>query len=75
VNRDSSQQVKLSIKDLGISGATVLRLTAPSADSKTGVTFGGSQVSATGHWSAAKKERVHDGVLTVPAMSAVVARA
>lgn len=75
VNRDNSQEARLSVKELGISDATMLRLTSPSADSKTGVTFGGSQVGATGHWAAAKKERIRDGMLTVPAMSAVVARA
>jgi hypothetical protein len=74
VNRDSTQEMRLSIKDIGMSNATVLRLTAPSADSKTGVIFGGSSVDANGHWVIAKKERIRDGVLTVPAMSAVVAR-
>lgn len=75
VNRDSSRQVGLSIKELGMRNATLLRLTAPSADSKTGVTFGGSSVTLNGRWTAAKKEHIRDGVLIIPPMSAVVARA
>jgi len=75
VNRDAAQAVRLSIREIGMTNAIVLQLAAPSADSKTGVSFGGSQVDASGHWSATKKERAHDGVLTVPPMSAVVARA
>jgi hypothetical protein len=75
VNRDRSQEVHISIRDLRMRNATVLRLTAPAPDSTTGVTFGGSAVDAKGHWVAAKAEHVRDGVITIPAMSAAVARA
>lgn len=75
VNRDSSQQARLSIKDLGMGEVTALRLVAPLPDSKIGVTFGGSSVDANGHWIAIKKEQIRNGVVAVPAMSAIVLRA
>ena len=53
----------------------VLRLRAPAAESMSGVTLGGSSVSSEGFWKAANEEWIRDGMLRVPAMSAVVARA
>jgi hypothetical protein len=55
--------------------ASVLRLHAAAAESMSGVTLGGSSVNAEGLWSGTTKERIRDGMLRVPAMSAVVARA
>jgi hypothetical protein len=74
VNRDSSQEARLSIKELGMVHTTALRLAAPSPDSKTGVTFGGSPVEANGHWNAAHKEPVREELISVAPMSAVVLR-
>lgn len=74
VNRDSSHEARLSIRDLAMGDVTALRLAAPSPDSKNGVTLGGSSVNASGRWSAANKERIRDGVVAVPPMSAMVLR-
>lgn len=75
VNRDASVEAKVSLTGLGLRSCTALRLTAPSADSKTGVQFGGAAVQDDGRWSAATAEPVRDGHVKVPAMSAVVLRA
>jgi hypothetical protein len=75
VNRDRAQAVRFSLRDLGIGRASVLRLAAPSADSTTGATFGHSQVDSDGHWSPASTEPLRDGIVSVPPMSAAVARA
>ncbi|HWX92858.1 MAG TPA: glycosyl hydrolase family 79 C-terminal domain-containing protein [Terriglobales bacterium] len=56
--------------------ASVLRLTGPSLDSKTGVRFGGVEVTATGEWRPAQVEefRIEGGkvLVRVPAASAAV---
>jgi hypothetical protein len=75
VNRDRTQSAAISIRDLAMGDVIALRLAAPSPDSKSGVTFGGSSVDANGHWTAASKEHVRDGTIAVPPMSAVVLRA
>lgn len=75
VNRDRSQEARISIQDLRMGEVTILRMTAPAADSTTGVTLGGSSVDASGHWAAKKKERIRNHELVVPSMSAIVARA
>ena len=75
VNRDRSQGARISMKNLAMSDVTALWLTAPSPDSTTGVTLGGSSVDANGHWAAEQKQRIRETVLFVPAMSAVVLRA
>ena len=56
--------------------ATILRLSAPSADSKTGITFGGASVDSNGRWApglgqsaALKSNRL---VVQLPAASAAV---
>jgi hypothetical protein len=74
VNRDSSQEAHFSLRSLAIGDVSALWLTAPSPDSKTGVTFGGSSVDANGHWAATRKEQIRSDALSVPAMSAVVLR-
>jgi hypothetical protein len=51
---------------------SALRLTAPTAESKDGITFGGDSVNANGHWKANALEHIHNGKVTVPKMSAVV---
>jgi hypothetical protein len=73
VNRNRSHEALVSLRDLPINEASVLRLIAPSAESTDQVSFGGSPVDADGHWAAAATEEVRRGILRVPAMSAVVA--
>jgi hypothetical protein len=73
INRDISQNVNVSIAGLGFSDADMLRLLAP--DSKSGITFGGTAVDASGRWQASKTERVCAANINVPRMSAVVIRA
>lgn len=76
VNKDSAQDAHLSIKQLGMDEAYALRLMAPSAQSRTGITLGGSAVDAEGRWRAASgdagRELIRDGAVIVPRMSAVV---
>jgi len=74
VNKDRAQDTQFSIKQLGTSAVSVLRLTAPSAESKSGITLGRSGVDLRGRWTAASEEHIQDGVVTVPRMSAVVLR-
>jgi guanyl-specific ribonuclease Sa len=73
VNMDSAQEAHVSIVNLGMNRANLLRLSAPAADSKTGVTFGGAQVEENGRWKAAHSEQVLEGSFVVPPMSAAVA--
>lgn len=55
---------------------SVIRLSAPSLDAKTGVTLGGAEVTATGTWKHSKLEpaQVRDGRIEInlPAASAAV---
>ena len=74
VNRDESQDVILHITELGMGAVSTLRLLAPSPDTNTGVTFGGSPVDPEGRWAAKTEEHIDDGTVTVPRMSAVVLR-
>src|SRR5690242_20991324 len=63
-----------SIPDIGIGDLAALRLLAPSADSKGGVTFGGAEVDSQGGWKAKTVERIRGRSLKVPRMSAAVDR-
>ncbi len=72
VNRDTSQDARLSISQLGMGRVSAFRMKAPAPDSKTDVTFGGASVDPEGRWKAKTQERVSDGTVTVPKMSAVV---
>jgi hypothetical protein len=74
VNRDSSQDAHISIAELEMRAVFALRLLAPSPDSTTGVTFGGSAVDPEARWAAKTEEHIEDGAVTVPRMSAVVLR-
>lgn len=56
---------------------SLIRLSGPAIDAKTGITLGGAEVTPSGTWKAAKSESVHvrNGQLTVtlpPASAAVV---
>lgn len=73
VNR-SKASVHVPVGDLGIKQASVLRLTAPFAHSKTGVRFGDAFVDADGRWKSKSREKLHDACILVPAMNAVVLR-
>lgn len=75
VNRERSQQVRVSLRELPLADGTVLRLTAPSSGGTSQPAFGGSPVGADGLWSPAASEEVRDGILIVPAMSAAMVRA
>jgi hypothetical protein len=74
VNRDRLQHARLSLTALGMGTLYALRLLAATPDSTTGVTFGGASVGSEGRWTAKSEERIRDGVVTVPRMSAVVLR-
>lgn len=75
VNKDSRQDAQISIPDIGTGDLAALRLLAPSADSKDGVTFAGAEVDAQGRWKAKAAERIRGKSVRVPRMSAAVLRA
>jgi hypothetical protein len=72
VNMDSAKGSQDSLAGLGMKRASLLRLSAPAADSTEGVTFGGVKVDENGRWKAGRPERLHDGSFVVPSMSAAV---
>lgn len=75
VNKDLVQNAQVRIATKG-KKATILRLTAPSAGSKTGITFGGASVDPNGHWAPRVVESVKFKsdrlVVGVPAASAAL---
>jgi len=79
VNKDLVRAaiVEIPLPD-GCTAAEALRLTAPAAQSKTGVTLGGAPVGANGAWSPRDYENIsiagHTASLPVPAASAVLVR-
>jgi hypothetical protein len=75
INRDSSQDVDVSLDGVKMSDGIAFRLLAPAPDSKSNVTFGGSAVDGSGRWSASRMERTHGSKVNVARMSAVVVRA
>jgi len=72
VNRERRRDVPVDLSQLGLASFSALRLTAPSADSKTGITFGGATVDMNGHWKANAHEHISGSKVTVSPMSAVV---
>jgi hypothetical protein len=74
VNTDRATDAQVSLAHLGMEHATVLRLHAQAAESKTDITFGGAQVGAGGRWKAKSHEHIRDAAVAVPRMSAVVVR-
>jgi hypothetical protein len=74
VNTDRENDAQISVAGLGMKRISILRLIAPSAESKTGVSFGGATVDETGRWKAMSEERVHNGSVPIPRMSAAVIR-
>ena len=73
INR-GSEPVNVTLSALGLHRSSAMRLCAPAADSTSGITFAGSAVDGTGYWSATHIEKVADGTILVPGMSAVVLR-
>jgi hypothetical protein len=65
---------QISVADLGVRRASVMYLTAPSMDSKSGVTFGGAAVDSAGHWKPKTTEKLQRESFLVPRMSAAVLR-
>lgn len=74
VNKDSLQDAHLSIRELGMNRVIALRLIAPYAASKTGITFGNSAVDSDGNWKAGTTEEIRDAAVVIPRMSAIVLR-
>jgi hypothetical protein len=74
VNKDSFQDAHLSIRELGMNTVIALQLIAPSAASKTGITFGDSAVDSDGQWKAETTEKIRGGAVAIPRMSAMVLR-
>lgn len=74
INKSSDESVRLPLQNLGIHRASALRLVGSSLNSKTGITFGGAAVDASGHWTPAKTEPVIAAMIAVPPGSAVVLR-
>jgi len=77
INKDANQTVNAEISLGGLYGeALASRLTAPSLESQTGITFAGSSVKADGTWSPIEQETVNQNgsgyQIVVPAGSAVV---
>jgi hypothetical protein len=67
-------EVKLSTESVGVDTASILWLTAPTLESRTGVSFGGGTVGADGHWKLEHKDRLRNGTVTVSKLSAAVLR-
>jgi hypothetical protein len=77
INKEASRDVEVSIAGTqAFAGASLLRLAAPSLESKRGVTLGGSVVAADGQWTARGGEQLAtrrgECVIPVPAASAAV---
>jgi hypothetical protein len=72
VNMDSAKAANVSVAGLDMKRVSLLRLSAPAADSRTGVTFGGAQVEENGRWKPTHQEQIHGGSFVVPPMSAAV---
>jgi hypothetical protein len=75
VNTDLSRGERIRLATTGRK-ATVLRLTAHSAESKSGLTFGGASVDPNGDWAprVAESVRLKSGrfVVDMPAATAAV---
>jgi hypothetical protein len=79
VNKDLAQEVRINLTlPAGCTTAEAYRLTAPSADSKTGVTLAGTAVSSEGTWTPRVTEKlaVADNAVSfaLPAASALLVR-
>jgi hypothetical protein len=71
----SSTDAYVSVADLGIRQAAVMRLAAPAGESKIGIAFGDAEVDSAGHWRPKAEESLKRESVLVPHMSAAVVRA
>jgi hypothetical protein len=79
INKDLAQSASIELAlPQGCSTAEAHRLTAPSGESKTGVTLAGAHVTAAGDWSPGPAEpvavRENTATFTLPAASAALVR-
>jgi hypothetical protein len=74
VNRERAAELQVNLSDLKMRHARMYRLTGPSFDSTSGVTFAGAAVNAGGEWKASAGEPLRGTMVAVPAMSALVVR-
>jgi hypothetical protein len=76
INKDFERGARVGIEaGRDFPSASLLRLTAPSAEARTDVTFGGSAVDGFGHWSPQPLKFFpwrSDSFVEVPAASAVI---
>ena len=77
INKDQGKSAKVGIDTGKPSGqASVMRLTAPSVDAKTGVTLGGAGVASDGTWNPKPPETITASngkfQIDVPAASAAL---
>ena len=76
INKDLKKGARVAIEaGRNFPSASLLRLTAPSAEARTSVTLGGSAVDGFGHWSPPPPEVFpwrSDSFVEVPAASAVL---
>ncbi|MGC2420403.1 MAG: glycosyl hydrolase family 79 C-terminal domain-containing protein [Candidatus Acidiferrales bacterium] len=75
INKDRTKALRLNVNPVvPVHRAELLRLAAPAIDSKSGVTFGGAEVSPSGGWSPSQTEAPDhtDSAVTIelPAASA-----
>lgn len=71
----SEAESRISLAELDVERAFVLRLAARSPDSTSGITFGDASVDSAGCWQSQSREWIRQGNVSVPRMSAAVVRA
>lgn len=77
INKDLAADAVVRLRaPRAVSLGKVIRLVAPSAGSKSGVTLGGATVGSDGHWSAKRTEKLSaksgDFAINIPAASAAL---
>ena len=72
VNRENEHDAAVTFADLKMGTVQALRLSGPSELSQVDVRFAGALVSANGDWRPRDVEKVRNGKIIVPSMSAVV---
>jgi hypothetical protein len=71
----SEADSRISLADLDVERAFILRLAARSPASTSGITFGDAGVDSAGCWQPQSKEWIRQGSVSIPRMSAAVVRA
>jgi len=72
INKSVDAGARVSLGRLGLRGASAMRLAGHSLDSKTGITFGGAAVAASGEWTPGKAEPVAGDVLVLPGSAVII---